>query len=475
MKQAKPMTGQQIGTPLERRLAERIRHMPLGQCLTFEEFMELAQQGRRAKGYHQQMLHLVSCPACRRAYMELRALLQMRRFSLARWFKRLSIPHLPQWALASGVAASVFALALWTFYPRSTNPTLVASRSDTTQRTELAHHSEPTRSVPQRTISGKPSGTTATGREPQRPATAPSQKPGANPSPGGNRKGKTADAPQEQPKPSQVPTGHGSGETQLAQHTPHTRPQPPETGQKVNDTGGEQQIATAGNAGNNRTPTSHPEPPRENLSPIERELAQVGDRLKTPHNLIRGVLGSLASATRSAPARPSFGQLRLEKPRLNESHADDSEGQPMFLFEDRTPAFKWEPVANATLYRVTLRVPRTGEQVDVQELPPDRTEYLVAQSLDPSKTYELTIEAARGRAGTLRGTLRFKVMSDEQRDSLQYARREMDKTPLVSGIIFYALQQYKPALEAFERAQRLYPEDETVRRAVERLRALVER
>ncbi len=190
---------------------------------------------------------------------------------------------------------------------------------------------------------------------------------------------------------------------------------------------------------------------------------------------LRNVLGTLTTRTRSTPKTPSFGPLKLRSPRLNESKPVDEGNPPQFLMEDRTPLFAWEPVEGATKYRVTLRIPRTGEQVDVQELAPEQTEYRVAQSLDPDITYELTVEAIRERARTLRGTLRFSVMSEAQRQDLRLARQQLKEAPLASGAIFYELQRYKEALEAFEHAQRRDPENEGIRHAVERLRALVNR
>jgi hypothetical protein len=32
-------------TPVERQLKRRLRHAPLGECLTFEQFLELAKRG----------------------------------------------------------------------------------------------------------------------------------------------------------------------------------------------------------------------------------------------------------------------------------------------------------------------------------------------------------------------------------------------------------------------------------------------
>jgi hypothetical protein len=114
-------------TPVERQLKRRLRSAPLGRCLTFEQFLELAKRGRRAAGYYELMTHIISCPACRRAYLELRVILQAQRPSLARWLSRLTTPRLPQWALATGFAGVVFAFAVWALYPKPESNTLLAS------------------------------------------------------------------------------------------------------------------------------------------------------------------------------------------------------------------------------------------------------------------------------------------------------------------------------------------------------------
>jgi hypothetical protein len=114
-------------TPVERQLRRRLRYAPIGKCLTFEQFLEVAKRGQRAAGYYEQMTHIISCPACRRAYLELRVILQAQRPSLARWLSRLTTPRLPQWALATGFAGVVFAFAVWALYPKPESNTLLAS------------------------------------------------------------------------------------------------------------------------------------------------------------------------------------------------------------------------------------------------------------------------------------------------------------------------------------------------------------
>ncbi len=105
--------GQEILTPIERRLAARLRNAPVGECLLFEQVVTLARRGRRAPGYHEQMLHAISCPACRQMVLQARALIQAQRPSWMRWLRQLSLPRPLVWAPASGVAAIALAFFLW--------------------------------------------------------------------------------------------------------------------------------------------------------------------------------------------------------------------------------------------------------------------------------------------------------------------------------------------------------------------------
>mgnify|MGYP000067781463 CR=1 FL=1 len=118
--------------PIERRLRRRLRNAPLGECLIFEQFLELAKQGRRAAGYYEQMSHIISCPACRRAYLGLRVILQAQRPSLVRWFRRVRFPTALTLAPATAIAAVVFALILWQTRTPETlgEPSVIAATPD---------------------------------------------------------------------------------------------------------------------------------------------------------------------------------------------------------------------------------------------------------------------------------------------------------------------------------------------------------
>jgi regulator of sirC expression with transglutaminase-like and TPR domain len=64
-------------------------------------------------------------------------------------------------------------------------------------------------------------------------------------------------------------------------------------------------------------------------------------------------------------------------------------------------------------------------------------------------------------------------MSEAQRAELQWARQNATQAPLVAGLIFYQLERYPEALDALQRAQPTYPNDEAITRAVNNLRARI--
>jgi hypothetical protein len=72
--------------------------------------MTLARRGRRSPDYYALMPHVISCPACRRAVLQARALVQAQRPSLARWLQRLALPRPIVWAPALGVVALAYFL-----------------------------------------------------------------------------------------------------------------------------------------------------------------------------------------------------------------------------------------------------------------------------------------------------------------------------------------------------------------------------
>ncbi|MCS7301534.1 MAG: hypothetical protein NZ556_08295, partial [Fimbriimonadales bacterium] len=91
-------------TPLERRLAARLKNTPVGECLSLEQILTLVREGRRAPNYYALMQHVITCTECRQAVLQARALVQAQRPSWARWLQRLALPRPLIWAPAVGVA-----------------------------------------------------------------------------------------------------------------------------------------------------------------------------------------------------------------------------------------------------------------------------------------------------------------------------------------------------------------------------------
>lgn len=124
--------GRQAHTPLERKLSRRLRHAPSGVCLDFEQVVELARRGRRAQGYYAHMAHIISCPACRRSYLQARRIIEAQRPSLVRWLRRLRFPMTLTLAPAMSAAAIALAFVLW--QPRAPQhvgePSVIAATPD---------------------------------------------------------------------------------------------------------------------------------------------------------------------------------------------------------------------------------------------------------------------------------------------------------------------------------------------------------
>ncbi len=406
LSQAGEMT--MIQTPIERQLGVRLRNAPIGECLTFEQFVELARRGRRAPDYHRQMAHIVSCHECRCAYLQMRAILQAQRPSLMHWLNQLSAPRLPQWALATGFAGVVFAFAVWALYPRPANQPQIAANSPSSQRPQLAQ--KPTNPTPNTADkSSNPQGSVS---PPQRPQLA--QKPT-------NTQSKEGHA-------DNTPRNHGGSGT--------LSPQPPTEPH-----------------GQDKSPDTTP--------PLQRELAQVGSALTQGAESMSRLLASLAQGGVTRSSRAAKGQqITVIQPTLSETT----------LLEETTLTLQWSPVAGASKYTVVVRDRDTGETLLEKELP-EAQHQLQLGSLKSGGEYELILSAPRGEQATLKTTLVFRVMSESQRTDLRWARSNASRAPLLAALVLYQLERYREALDALERAQQRYPDDEQIQRALEHLRA----
>jgi tetratricopeptide (TPR) repeat protein len=119
---------------------------------------------------------------------------------------------------------------------------------------------------------------------------------------------------------------------------------------------------------------------------------------------------------------------------------------------------------------VVLRRRDTGETLLEEELPETQTLFQL-RSLASGGEYELILSAPRGERATLKTEIRFQVMSDAQQAQLRWARQNASEAPLVAGLLLYQLERYREAIDALQRAQQLYPDDEAISRALQNLRA----
>jgi len=109
-------------TTLEQLLVAGLREQSEGECLEFDELWALVRRGRRARGYHRAVRHIGACPACRRTYLELRAIeLMRRRQSRARLGQLIELPTV--WILAAGTAAATIVVIALLLAPRGTQVT----------------------------------------------------------------------------------------------------------------------------------------------------------------------------------------------------------------------------------------------------------------------------------------------------------------------------------------------------------------
>jgi len=434
-------------TPVERQLKRRLRYAPLGECLTFEQFLEVAKRGRRAAGYYELMTHIISCPACRRAYLELRVILQAQRPSLVRWLSRLATPRLPQWALATGFAGVVFAFAVWALYPKPESNTLLASNPPAPKVHSGAQGNAPT-TPPNAQIAELPQNPTVPKQKKDQPFNS-EQKPKSGigtATPKKVENGERVVIAKKQPSQnggngsqSQVPqTKQGrSDRTQIAQKEPGTPSTQPSSG-----------IA------------------KVRGSPLEQELASVGRLLSQGAESLSRTLASLAQgrAVRGGRSARGVQQIPVLRPDLSETA----------LLEETTVTLQWESVEGATRYMVVLRRRDTGETLLEEELPETQTQFQL-RSLASGGEYELILSAPRGERATLKTEIRFRIMSEKQREELRWARQNASEAPLVAGLLLYQLERYREAVDALQRAQRKYPNDEEIEDALKNLRARTRR
>jgi hypothetical protein len=157
-------------TSLEKQLGTYLRQQPEGECLEFEELLMLVRRGHRARDHHRAMRHIAACPACRRAYLELRAIERMQTRGLSAWLRRfVSRPSV--WAPAVGVAVAAIALVWWLWMPRGTQIAQQPPRLAHPEPPMASAPSEPKRAPAPPRLADETPRATKPPAEPPRPAT----------------------------------------------------------------------------------------------------------------------------------------------------------------------------------------------------------------------------------------------------------------------------------------------------------------
>lgn len=116
-------SGTDARTSLEGRLGRHLSARPLGECLSLEQLTALARLGRKAPEYRELMQHVITCPACRQALLQARALVRAQRPRVLVWLQEVLLPRPLVWMPALG-ALVIVALLIW--YGRGT-PSQTAS------------------------------------------------------------------------------------------------------------------------------------------------------------------------------------------------------------------------------------------------------------------------------------------------------------------------------------------------------------
>jgi hypothetical protein len=157
-------------TSWEKQLGAYLRQQPEGECLKFEQLLMLVHRGRRLRDYPRAMRHMATCPDCRRAYLELRAIERMQAHGLfARLLQFGSRPSV--WAPAVGAAVAVAALVWWLWMPCGTQIAQQPPRLAHPEPPMASAPSEPKRAPAPPRLADETPRATKPPAEPPRPAT----------------------------------------------------------------------------------------------------------------------------------------------------------------------------------------------------------------------------------------------------------------------------------------------------------------
>jgi len=362
-------------TSWEKQLGTYLRQQPEGECLEFEQLLMLVHRGRRSRNYYRAMRHLAACSACRRAYLELRAIERMQAQGLfARLLQFGSRPSV--WAPAVGAVVAVAALVWWL---------------GTSRNIQIAQ--QPPQLV--------------------RPETD------------------TASAPLE-PK-------HTPAAPKLADETPRATKPPANPARPANN------------------PLAGPSRP---TTPLERELASVS---------------KVASFVREAASK--FTALLTAGSRTGDSDIQNQPAPPIRLLEpdierntaitETRPAFRWQPVAQATGYTLQIREANRSQVLIETTLDATQTRYQLPSeaTLARGGEYELVLTALREGKEPITLQRQFSILSDEQYEQWKWAQQHERTHPLLSAMVYYYhLDRYTDAQRCLQRARQRYPRDAQIAR-----------
>lgn len=191
------------------------------------------------------------------------------------------------------------------------------------------------------------------------------------------------------------------------------------------------------------------------IAPFVREAARAFALLPSSE--------SIRSDGKTRPAPP----IRLLQPDIESNAA----------IPNTRPTFEWRPVENTVGYRLQIRAIESDHEWLSVELDASQTRFGVPtkQALQRGTEYEIALSALLEGGTTLTVRRQFLVLSAEQLHAWRWARENAEKTPLLSGMVFYhQLDRYTDALECLQRARQKYPQDRRIQGWLEAVQQRVE-
>jgi len=176
---------------------------------------------------------------------------------------------------------------------------------------------------------------------------------------------------------------------------------------------------------------------------IAQNLYQEGHRFYEGRTQLPTWANELVLDYQSSPTVRSSGSgrpvpIRLESPPLMSNRA----------LEETNPVFSWQALEGASQYTVTLIDEETGDTLSELSVSDRRVQF--PQPLKRGQEYRLTLKArvdweGTGILNTVSASYRFRVLTPEEIEHLQWAWQNADSAPLTSAIVLYKLGFYDEA------------------------------